>query len=69
MSEEQEALSHQHYGWWVVPLASGLVAVFTHPNGKLLSICRWIEVKNVSLPPVPVYRAAQAPLTLDELLS
>lgn len=41
--DEQAALSAQHYGLWVVPLASGAVAVFTHPNGKLLAICRTLE--------------------------
>lgn len=40
MSEdEQEALSHQHsHGFWLVILESGCYAVFTHPNGKLLTI-------------------------------
>lgn len=30
-SDEQEALSHIHTGWWCVPLSSGRIAVFDHP--------------------------------------
>lgn len=52
----QEALSHQHYGYWCVPLAGGAIAVFSHPNGRLLDICpSWEMVKTVPLPPRPVY--------------
>lgn len=38
-TETQEALSHQHsHGLWVVPLASGSFALFTHPNGHFIGI-------------------------------
>ena len=67
-SDEQEALSHQHYGLWCVPLASGAVAVFSHPAGRLLEITRWEEVKHLPLPAKPA-PAAKRELTLDELFS
>jgi len=67
--EQQEALSHQHYGHWVVPLESGRVAVFSHPNGKLLSICEWSEVKSVPIKARVLDRVPRTELTLDELLS
>lgn len=68
-SEIQAALSAQHYGYWCVPLASGSIAVFSHPNGKLLDICaRWEDVVRVPMAPKPVY---EQPLTIgyiDDLL-
>lgn len=55
--DEQEALSHQHYGYWCVPLTSGSIAVFNHPNGKLLAIAhRWEDVLRTEMAPRPVYQ-------------
>lgn len=37
--DTQEALSHQHsHGVWVVALENGKLAIFSHPNGKLVRI-------------------------------
>jgi hypothetical protein len=71
-SEEQEALSHQHYGYWTVPLASGSIAVFTHPNGKLLAIVHsWNEVLKQLMASKPVYQrklTMETGVNLDDLL-
>lgn len=70
-SNEQEALSHQHYGLWVVPLASGAIAVFSHPNGKLLDICpNWSAVLRVPLPEKPTYRklTMETGVSIDDLI-
>ena len=69
-SDEQEALSHQHYGLWIVPLAGGSVAVFNHPAGRLLAITEWSKVKDIPLPSPPTYRlvpTAKGELTLEDL--
>lgn len=61
----QEALSHQHYGYWCVPLASG-IAVFSHPNGRLLAFCAtWADVLKVPLPPRPQYSANGGMLDIE----
>jgi hypothetical protein len=72
-NDEQEGLSHQHYGYWCVPLASGAIAVFSHPNGKLLTIARsWPEVLTTPLPSPPVYRPRKLTMeigvNLDDLI-
>lgn len=61
----QEALSHQHYGLWCVPLAGGTAAVFTHPNGTLLRICPWADVPSTPIQARwPVYTTPLSTLDL-----
>lgn len=66
---QQEALSHQHYGYWCVPLAAG-IAVFNHPNGKLLAICgSWNDVLKVQMAPRSSYDRIGLKIgDLDDLL-
>lgn len=68
-ADQQEALSHQHYGYWCVPLASGAIAVFNHPNGKLLAItpARWEEVLKVPIAARPVYTTLTSNLNLGDI--
>lgn len=64
-ADEQEALSHQHYGYWCVPTTAG-IAVFNHPSGKLLAIVsRWEEVLKVPMALKPDYTTTTPTSNLD----
>jgi hypothetical protein len=69
--DEQEGLSHQHYGYWCVPLISGSIAVFSHPNGKLLTVAHsWEDVLKAPLPEKPTYRRklTMEGISIDDLI-
>jgi hypothetical protein len=68
-ANQQEALSHQHYGYWCVPLAGGCIAVFNHPNGNLLEICvNWDHVLEVPLPKKPTHKLTmETGVSIDDL--
>lgn len=68
-ANHQEALSHQHYGYWCVPLSGGAIAVFSHPNGKLLKVCAdWQSVLRVPLPATPEQQRAKALSEIADIL-
>jgi hypothetical protein len=64
--DEQEALSWQHArGCWCVPLSSGRIAVWLHPNGRLHAIVdSWNDI--IQMEPRP-HRPIQLHLPLIEL--
>lgn len=66
-TDEQEARSHAHTGWWCVPLSSGKIAIFQHPMKPLFKIVdSWVDVLGEARePPKEAYVSKIVMLNLE----
>lgn len=55
--DEQEARSRLHTGFWVVPLSSGRLAVWSHPMGQQIGV---FDTLSQAAEAVPAWRKTAA---------